>query len=63
MTPDRAIRIEAIRDAAIVRAALGQRALYRRLDDGRHQVRIDGRLGIGDTLDQAIDAARREGAR
>ncbi len=57
-------RIEAIRDAAITRAALGQAAHHELLPDGRHQVRLfDRSAGImrewsGDTLDDAIAAAR-----
>ena len=55
----RAARIEQIRDAALVRVALGQAAIYRRLDDGRHQVAIRGKTTVGATLDEAIDQARR----
>jgi hypothetical protein len=55
----RRARVQAIRDAATVRAALGQAAAHRRLDDGRHEVTIGGRLGIGDTLDEAISEVRR----
>jgi hypothetical protein len=56
----RRARITAIRDAATVRAALGQAATHRRLDDGRHEIIVSGRTTTADTLDQAIRAARRQ---
>jgi hypothetical protein len=53
-------RAAAIRQAAIVRAALGQAASHRLLPDGRHQVVLRGGTcyTVG-TLDQAIDRAMR----
>jgi hypothetical protein len=55
----RRARVAAIRNGAIVRQRLGIRAGYRLLDDGEHQVSIDGRTFTGDTLEQAIRRARR----
>jgi hypothetical protein len=60
---ERMRRIDAIRSAALVRQSLGITATYCRLPSDEHQVSVNGKVGIGDTLDQAIDAARREGGR
>lgn len=56
--PVRAERIEAIRDAAEVRARLGQGAQYRRLPDGSHEIIFRGRIFIQPTLDVAIAEAK-----
>ncbi len=55
----RRARVAEIRAAALVRQALGQGAIHRLLPDGRHEVTIDGRTAVGDTLDAAIAETRR----
>jgi hypothetical protein len=58
-------RVDAIRDAAIVREHLGQAASHRRLPDGAHEVSFfDRERGellefTGATADEAIARARR----
>ena len=59
-TTDRTRRIEAIRDAALVRIALGQAAIYRRVDDGQHEVAIHGQTTVGATLQEAIRATQEQ---
>jgi len=56
---DKAARVQAIRDGATVRHALGQAALHERLRDGRHRVILRGQVFIGGTLREAINAAKR----
>jgi len=51
-------RLAAIRDAAIVARRVGISAMYRRLPDGRHAITHRGQSWEGDTLDEAIAAAR-----
>lgn len=55
---DRAARIQAIRDGAAVRHALGQAALHERLPDGQHKIILRGRVSVGATVQEAIDAAK-----
>ena len=49
----RDLRVQAIRDGALVRARLSQAALYR-FDGGRHIVIVRGMVSSGDTLEGAI---------
>jgi len=56
----REARIEAIRQGAIVRSALGQAAIHRRFPDGRHEVIVRGQVHVGASLYLAIDIAREE---
>jgi hypothetical protein len=62
---ERRARVEAIRDAALARAALGQAAVHRRLADGEHEIGIyDRRRGqlrqhVAATLAEAIAMFRR----
>lgn len=64
---DRAARVAEIHDTAITHTALGVRALHDRLPDGRHRVRLYNpatrtmREWLGDTAQEAIAAARRDG--
>jgi len=59
--PNREERIEAIRNAAAVREALGQGALYRRLPSGEDEVIYRGKQHVGWTLADVIAAAKRTG--
>jgi hypothetical protein len=49
----RQLRVQAIRNGALVRARLGQAAIYR-FDGGRHVVIVCGVVTSGDTPDAAI---------
>ena len=61
---ERAARVEKIRNAVLVRAALTQAANHRRLSDGRHEITVydhaAGRLlvFVGRTVEAAIRKAR-----
>jgi hypothetical protein len=59
-TAARRLRIDAIRDAATVRQAIGIRAIHHRLDDGRHQITVDGNTTVAPTVVEAIQAAREQ---
>ena len=52
-------RVQAIRDGARVRKALGQAALYRARPGGAHEVTWRGQVFTADTVDEAIDEALR----
>jgi hypothetical protein len=52
-TAARHLRIAEIRNGALVRARLGQAAVYR-FEGGRHVVTVGGVATSGDTLDAAI---------
>ena len=54
---NRALRVQAIADGAVVRAALDQSAGYQRLRDGTHEVTIRGKRFTGSTLLEAIRKA------
>jgi hypothetical protein len=56
----RAARIQAIRQGAEVRQALGQAATHELLSDGRHVVRLRGRVGAGQSVAAAIANIREE---
>jgi hypothetical protein len=60
--PTRQARLDAIRAAATARALLGQAATHE-VVDGRHVVTLRGQRFTGDTLDDAIQSARRITAR
>jgi len=51
-------RLDAIRNSAIVARRVAVSALYRKLPDGRHVITHRGRTWIGDTLAEAITAAK-----
>ena len=57
-TTDRAARVQAIRDGARVRRALGQAALHELLPDGQHKVVVRGQVYVGATVEEAIQKAR-----
>jgi hypothetical protein len=60
MNDDRARRLAAIVTGAEVRRQLGQAATHTLLDDGRHEVRLHHRAGIGWTVAEAIGNMRPE---
>ena len=53
-------RVAAIQSGALVRQQLGQRATYRRLDDGQHRVTVGGMTYTGATLAETIQRAQEQ---
>jgi hypothetical protein len=56
----RRLRVEAITNGALVRQALGVRAMYRKLDDGEHEIIVGAQTTVGANLDEAIRRAREQ---
>ncbi len=60
-TATRRLRVQGIRDAATVCAALGQGAHHELTPSGQHRVSIHGRTATAETLQGAIEALQHEG--